>query len=63
MIPLVNIQLFKPGCEVIYQDKKHIVEYVQICRHDVLLKLKDVTQIVNSIFVQCEPTVVDFNRE
>jgi hypothetical protein len=61
-LPVVNMRLFKPGSQVMYQGRMHYVDHVLLNRRGLFVFLDGITGPIDSDHVECAPTAIDFNR-
>jgi hypothetical protein len=60
-LPIIHIKLFKANQPVSYKGESHVVEYIQISKGRLLVKLYDMTNLVTEYDIECDLTKIDFN--
>lgn len=59
-LPPIRIKLFRPGQEVIYNGKPHIVNFTRISRKGLLVYLEGVAGPISEDFIDVDLTTIDF---
>jgi len=62
-IPLMYMQIFRPGTQVQYNGNIYTVDHVGLSGYRLRVYLVDYPTPIDSHLLQCEPTELDFNRK